>query len=202
MLAVVSVLIALRSLVRSRAALHLEVLALKHQLQVLERSRRPRLRLTAADRLLWVWFSRIWTEWRPALVIVQPRSVPLLSRGECFERAPPSGRSRVVVQKAAESRTSTDATSTLARDGFKQFIAEALMIALAMVVLDVLGDRAPEMALAKRYDPIEAFLLNRPHETFGVGIGVSRQLHRRRTVRRKSFELPIPSIRCGAGPSS
>jgi hypothetical protein len=34
------------------------------------------------------------------------------------------------------------------------------MIALAMVVLDVLGDRAPEMALAERYDPIEAFLLD------------------------------------------
>ena len=61
---VVSVLLSLRSLVRSRAALHLEILALRHQLQVLERSRRPRLRLTAADRLLWVWFSRIWTEWR------------------------------------------------------------------------------------------------------------------------------------------
>jgi hypothetical protein len=56
---VVSVLLSLRSLVRSRAALHLEILALRHQLQVLERSRRPRLRLTAADRLLWVWFSRV-----------------------------------------------------------------------------------------------------------------------------------------------
>ena len=48
------------------------------------------------------------------------------------------------------------------------------MIALAMVVLDVLGDRAPEMALAERYDPIEAFLLDRPHEAFGVGIRVRR----------------------------
>jgi hypothetical protein len=72
---VVSVLLSLRSLVRSRAALHLEILALRHQLQVLERSRRPRLRLTVADRLLWVWFSRIWTEWRPALVLVQPDTV-------------------------------------------------------------------------------------------------------------------------------
>ena len=72
---VVSVLLSLRSLVRSRAALHLEILALRHQLQVLERSRRPRLRLTAADRLLWVWFSRIWTEWRAALVLVQPDTV-------------------------------------------------------------------------------------------------------------------------------
>jgi hypothetical protein len=72
---VVSVLLSLRSLIRSRAVLHLEILALRHQLKVLERSRRPRLRLTAADRLLSVWFSRIWTEWRPALVLVQPETV-------------------------------------------------------------------------------------------------------------------------------
>jgi hypothetical protein len=35
---IVSVLRSIRSLVRSRAALHLEVLALRHQLLVLERS--------------------------------------------------------------------------------------------------------------------------------------------------------------------
>jgi hypothetical protein len=34
--------------------------------------------------------------------------------------------------------------------GSIKFIGEALMIALAMVVLDVLGDRAPELALAER----------------------------------------------------
>ena len=72
---VVAVILSLRSLIRSRAALQLEILALRHQLQVLERSRQPRLRLTAADRLLWVWFSRIWSEWRPALVLVQPATV-------------------------------------------------------------------------------------------------------------------------------
>ena len=35
---VVSAVLSLRSLVRSRAELHLEILALRHQLQVLERS--------------------------------------------------------------------------------------------------------------------------------------------------------------------
>ena len=48
---------------------------MRHQLQVLERSRPQRLRLTRADRLLWVWFSRAWTEWRAALVIVKPDTV-------------------------------------------------------------------------------------------------------------------------------
>jgi putative transposase len=72
---VVSVLRSIRLLVRSRAALHLEVLALRHQLLVLKRSHRPRVRLTAADRLLWVWFSRIWTGWRRTLVLVKPATV-------------------------------------------------------------------------------------------------------------------------------
>jgi putative transposase len=57
-------------------ALQLEVLALRHQLHVLSRSRQPRrLRLAAVDRWLWVWFSRVWTEWRANLVIVSPESV-------------------------------------------------------------------------------------------------------------------------------
>ena len=70
-----SLLLTVRGCVRSRAALQFEVLALRHQLQVLKRSRPRRLRLSKADRLLWVWFSRVWTEWRTALVIVTPETV-------------------------------------------------------------------------------------------------------------------------------
>jgi hypothetical protein len=77
--AMLAVLISVRRTVRislrSRAALQLEILALRHQLQVLERSRRRRARLTACDRLLWVWLSRTWQEWRTALVIVRPETV-------------------------------------------------------------------------------------------------------------------------------
>ena len=71
----VAFLLTLQSLARSRAALHLEVLALRHQLQVLERSRPQRLTLTRADRLLWVWVSRLWKDWRRGLVIVKPDTV-------------------------------------------------------------------------------------------------------------------------------
>ena len=39
---------------RSPAALQVEILALRHQLTVLKRSQRGRLRLNSADRLLWV----------------------------------------------------------------------------------------------------------------------------------------------------
>jgi putative transposase len=48
---------------------------LRHQLQVLQRARNPRLRLTLADRLLLVWLARVWNDWRTALVIVQPETV-------------------------------------------------------------------------------------------------------------------------------
>lgn len=70
-----SMLRAVQVSARSRAALQLEILALRHQLQVLGRSRRRRVYLTQADRLLWVWLSRIWPEWRSAIVIVRPDTV-------------------------------------------------------------------------------------------------------------------------------
>jgi len=49
----------------------LEVLALRHQLQVLQRSRPRRVRLAKPDRWLWVVLSRVLTGWRSALVIVK-----------------------------------------------------------------------------------------------------------------------------------
>ena len=54
--------------------MQIEILALRHQLDVLERQRK-RARLGAADRLLWVVLSRLWTQWRSALVIVKPETV-------------------------------------------------------------------------------------------------------------------------------
>ena len=65
----------LSAILRSRAALGLENLALRHQIGVLQRSARKRSKLTPLDRLLWAWLSRIWTDWRSALAIVQPETV-------------------------------------------------------------------------------------------------------------------------------
>ena len=65
----------LSSILHSRAALQLENLALRHQIGVLQRSSRKRPKLTLVDRLLWVWLSRIWSGWRPALAIVRPETV-------------------------------------------------------------------------------------------------------------------------------
>ena len=72
---VVSLLLTLRASLRDRTALQLEILALRHQLHVVNRSRPQRLRLTQADRMLWVWLSKVWNEWRAAVVIVKPETV-------------------------------------------------------------------------------------------------------------------------------
>src|SRR5512132_925987 len=59
---------------KSRATLHLENLALRHQLGVLHRSvKRPKL--NSPDRLLWAWLCEVWNDWRSALVIVKPDTV-------------------------------------------------------------------------------------------------------------------------------
>src|SRR5262245_14464563 len=71
----VSMILSIRSWLRSRAELQLELLALRHQLYVLNRSRTHRLRLATADRWLWTWLSRAWPAWRTALVIVKPETV-------------------------------------------------------------------------------------------------------------------------------
>jgi putative transposase len=59
---------------KSQRALALENLALRHQLDVLQRNaKRPRL--TNRDRTLWVILSRVWTDWRTSLTLVQPDTV-------------------------------------------------------------------------------------------------------------------------------
>ena len=55
---------------RSRAALQLEILALRHQIGVLPRSvKRPKL--TASDRFLWSWLSSVWHGWETRVFILQ-----------------------------------------------------------------------------------------------------------------------------------
>jgi len=59
---------------RPRLALQAEILALRHQLNVLRRSAGARSQLRTSDRVLGVWLSRLWSDWRSALVIVKPET--------------------------------------------------------------------------------------------------------------------------------
>src|SRR5215467_5358349 len=72
--AIWAILAATRDCFRGRASLQIEVMALRHQLHVLERSvKRPKL--TASDRFFWACLAATWRSWRSALIMVQPETV-------------------------------------------------------------------------------------------------------------------------------
>src|SRR5215510_11515253 len=62
------------SIFKRRRNLALENLALRQQLAVFKR-RHPRPKLQPTDRLFWVWLSKLWADWREALIIVKPETV-------------------------------------------------------------------------------------------------------------------------------
>ncbi len=72
---VIPLLIGLSASFRSRAELQAEIAALHHHLEVLHRRAAVRPRLRPADRIFWIWLSRVWSNWRRGLVIVQPETV-------------------------------------------------------------------------------------------------------------------------------
>jgi putative transposase len=100
MIVVIGLWTFLRAWLLGSTPIALENLALRHQLLVLQRSV-VRPRLSRWDRILWVWLSRVWTDWRSSLVIVQPATVlawhrrgfQLYWRWRC--RAPSVGRPRL-----------------------------------------------------------------------------------------------------------
>ncbi len=51
----------LRSCFQTRAALQLQILALRHQINVLRRSQRGRVRRAEVGRVLWAWLLRLWS---------------------------------------------------------------------------------------------------------------------------------------------
>ena len=71
----ISLLAGLTSTLRTRASLQTEILALRHQLAILQRNKPRRMPLRAWDRLLWVALVRLWPEWRKALILVKPETV-------------------------------------------------------------------------------------------------------------------------------
>jgi hypothetical protein len=64
----------MRDCFRGRASLQMEVLALRHQLNVLKCSIK-RLKLTASDRFFWACLAATWRSWRSTLIMVKPETV-------------------------------------------------------------------------------------------------------------------------------
>ena len=63
--------VTLRSILRSRADLQVENLALRHQIGVLQRSLKKCPKLTSMDRLFWVSLSRLWRGGRSTLALAR-----------------------------------------------------------------------------------------------------------------------------------
>ena len=61
----------IRAFLISRLSLAAEILALRQQVAVYTHTvKRPKLR--TRDRIFWVWLSRLWSNWRSVLAIVEP----------------------------------------------------------------------------------------------------------------------------------
>ena len=71
----IALLALVASTFRTRAAQQAEIMALRHQIAVLQQSAPRRLRLRQSDRLLWICLSRFWPGWRRWLRMLKPDTV-------------------------------------------------------------------------------------------------------------------------------
>ena len=167
--------------VRSRAALELELVALRHQVTVLRRHHPGRPRLFSADRLLWVWLYRIWPQVLDAMVLVKPATVlawhlkgfrlywrrrsrhlgrPGTSREIPYGQiiGPAVGPSRrltmIVAQKPAQSlaAASRPVAAAVRVPRKQQDVALPLVVPLGVKMVDVFAQRPSQRALAEQ-DP-------------------------------------------------
>jgi hypothetical protein len=79
----------------------------------------------------------------------------------------------VVIEHSTESGPSANPTCGLHRwSAGNQDVTQPLVIPLAMVMGNVLRERATKVTFADRDDPIQAFGLNRSHDAFSVRVGI------------------------------
>ena len=104
---------------RRRRDLEAELLALRHQVLVLNRRRgQHRVQLRPADRVIWVLLSRFWSGWRNALIVVKPETVIAWHRRgfRCYwrwkSRTPRQGRPKLAREVVALIQTMHEANPT------------------------------------------------------------------------------------------
>ena len=130
-------------------------------------------------RLLGVLLSEHEEDLARSAGFLKTTSVARTASEEPVHRRFQSRRARVVVEQPTETLAPTNATDTPLRwRTLNQFVAQPLMIPLAMIVGDKFGDGPSKMALAERNQPIETFLFDRADEAFGVGVRIRRPIRR------------------------
>lgn len=75
--------------IRRRVSLEMEIIALRHQIKVLERRHHKRYRkkpwFSDSDKVLWAWLYKIWPPVREFMILLKPRQVVSWHReGFCF----------------------------------------------------------------------------------------------------------------------
>jgi hypothetical protein len=92
-------------------------------------------------------------------------------------------RTVVVAEKATDPLAPSNPPSSDLASTIDQLVAEALMVAFAVVVDYELRERATEVALTQRYDPVQAFFLDRANKPLRVriAVGASNGVWMRRT---------------------
>ncbi len=136
-----------RSEPRTRTALLLEAIALRHQIAVLERSRTRRPCFRLFDRLFWILLSRWWPEWRESLIIVQPETVLRWCRNgwSAISRYRSRGRWR-----GGRPRVSSEVRSLIARMSRENFLWGAPRIHGELLMLGF----SVSQATVSRYMPV------------------------------------------------
>ena len=66
-------LFTIKSMIKARSGLILEVTILRHQLNIYQRNKKPSLK--NQDRMILMLISRFWNNWKSALVIVKPETL-------------------------------------------------------------------------------------------------------------------------------
>ncbi len=94
---VITLLAFVSTWLRTHRSMQMEIVALRHKLGVYQRSIcRPIIE--PEDRVIWSWIARRWSDWKEALIIVQPRTVMAWQKKRCrahctkLSRAGKSGR--------------------------------------------------------------------------------------------------------------
>ena len=69
----------LKDSLKSRLALEIEILALRSQLSIFQQQiinhKLPKPRQNPTFRQLWVFISKLWLDWKSALLVVKPETV-------------------------------------------------------------------------------------------------------------------------------
>ena len=103
---------------RSRTDLVLEMIALRHQIAVLKRSRTRRPCFGLWDRLFWILLSWWWPRWPESLLIIQPQTVKRWRRNGWFGLWGYRSRGRWRGGRPGVSREVRELIARMARENF------------------------------------------------------------------------------------